>query len=121
MSRSYPYDTLGTTLVQEYNGDERRRVYLKKRLGYVEVGEFTVGILTQAVYNTPAHLHSVHLRGSAGVQIAIEYFSKGNGLLSEFMDELDRKGVAYGYLNSVAGEYVSYRPARVIHGGQATT
>lgn len=112
MGKTYPYDTLGTTLAEEYNGNERRRVYLKERLGYTEIGEFSVGVLTEAIYNAPTHLHSVHLRGSSQTQIAIEYFTKGNELLSEFMDELDRRGIAYGYLNSMTGKYVAYRPAR---------
>lgn len=111
MHRNYPYDTLGTTLAQEYNDGERRRVFLKKRAGYIEVGEFSVGVLTRAIYNAPTHLHSVHLRGSSGPKIAIEYFAKGKTLLSEFMDELDRRQISYGYFNSTPGQNVSYRPS----------
>ena len=110
--RTYPYDDLGYTLLQEDDGGERRRVYRIQRKGYVEVGEFTVGDLTQSIYGTKTHLHSVHVDEAPALQLAEDYFADGDKFLADYMDELDERGIAYGYLNCMPGKYVSFRPAK---------
>ncbi len=109
--RTYPYDVLGHTLLREDDGGERRRVYKVKRKGYVEVGEFTVGELTLGIYGAKTHLHSVHVDEGPALQIAEAFFAGGDKYLADYMDELDERGIAYGYLNCMPGQYVSFRPA----------
>lgn len=112
MADKYPQFEVGTTLVWSECGDERRRVYLRQRGPVVEVGEVTSGTCTQNVYGSPAHLHCLHLRDLGAVRHAREFFAEGEPYLVDYMDELDARGDAYGYMSTLVGQYVCYRPAR---------
>lgn len=113
--RTYPYDELGYTLLKEDDGSERRRVYKVQRKGYVEVGEFTAGDLTLGIYGATTHLHSVHVDERPALQLAEVYFADGDKFLADYMDELDERGIPYGYLNCMSGKYVTFRPMGIHH------
>lgn len=110
MKSSYPQENMGVTLLDVTYAKERRRVYVQNRMGYLEVGEFTRGPLTQKLYGWPVHLHCMHLPSNFPIEELQEFFLLGEPFLADYMDELDAKGVPYGYLNSVTSKYVSYRP-----------
>ena len=112
MTKTYPQETLGTTLLDITHANERRRVYAHGRAGYLEVGEFTQGPLTQALYEWPVHLHSIHLSADFPLEDVRQYFCLGEPYLADYMDELDTRHIPYGYLNSVMNKYVSFRPAK---------
>lgn len=112
MVRTYPQETLGTTLLDVTHNNEKRRVYMRSRAGYLEVGEFTRGHLSQVAYEWPVHLHCIHLPADYSPDDLRRYFSLDEPYLADLMDDLDSKHVSYGYLNSVANRYVSFRPAR---------
>ena len=129
MNTTYPHETMGKTLLLCDEGDERRRVYARRRNQLLEVGEFSWGTSTLVGYGAPAHVHCVHLErhGQQGCAASLtrlgygerkveelleQYFAKEKGLLTDFMDDLDAWGVPYGYLNVDVGSHVSYRPAR---------
>ena len=111
MRRTYPQEAVGETLIEVHEDDERRRVFLRHRRSYLEVGEFSRGALTEETYDAPVHYHCVQLEPSLETN-AKAFFSRDEPMLTDYMDELDREGVSYGYLNDMAGRYVSYRPAR---------
>lgn len=112
MERTYPQETLGTTLVEQDLGSEWRRVYLVERERRTEVGELSKGDITQATYGAPVHLHCVHLYEPAAVEFARAFFAQGDLYLADLMDALDERDLPYGYLNNEPGKFVSYRPAR---------
>ena len=112
MTSTYPQETVGTTLLCVTHYGEYRRVYMRKRKGYLEVGELTQGIVTQEVYQSDAHLHAIHLPLEFPEEYLLDFFKEDEPFLADYMDALDAKGIAYGYLNSEANKYVCYRPAR---------
>ena len=104
----YPLLHVGTTLVDTTEDGERRRMYVRERAGGVEVGELSCGPLTQAVFDAQERHHCVHLSQEARGVVDEVVGSMGEDLcLADLMDELDVRGIAYGYLNSVAGQCVS--------------
>lgn len=109
---TYPQQTLGTTLLATTSGTEDRRVYLCKRVGYVEVGELTLGTLTRDLYDAPAHLHCIHLDDEDVPRDLSSFFSSNDLYLVDLMDALDERGVPYGYLSNEGGRHITYRPAR---------
>ena len=121
MAKDYPHETKGTTLLDVTHENERRRVYLHRHVGYVEVGEFTQGPITQLLYEWPVHVHCIHLPKDSVPDDLTKYFSVGEPFLADYMDELDARQESYGYLNTVANRYVSYRPARHRAGGRPPT
>lgn len=110
MEKKYPQEYVGTTLLEVESAGEYRRVFMRPKLDCYEVGEFTKGPLTQSIYNAPAHLHCIHVQDCNQDELQA-FFGGGEPMLSDLMDELDTQGVPYGYLNSMMGQYVSYRPA----------
>lgn len=112
MSLTFPQEVAGRTLLEVSSGDEKRRVFSRSHKTYHEVGEITRGALTQEIYNAPEHHHSVHLRDGSAVEYAQRFFDHGEPFLIDLMDKFDEKGISYGYLNSVMGKHVAYRPAR---------
>ena len=111
MKRTYPQETMGITLYVEHSDSDLRRIYLKRRIAYVEVGEFSKGYAAQEVFGVPAHVHCVQLHSKEGEELCKQYFASGGTELAGLMDKLDAHGIAYGYLNNVGNSYVSYRPA----------
>ncbi len=111
MTTTYPQETLGTTLLDTTSNGERRRVYLRLMGPLVEVGEFTSGPLTQELYHAPAHIHSIHLRNEGTLDEPQAFFLEDEPFLADYMDHLDDLNVPYGYMNTMMGRYVSYRPA----------
>lgn len=109
----YPQETMGTTLVSVNEGDEWRRVFVRAQRAWLEVGEFTKGLLTRAVYDAPVHYHCVQLCDMGQKTLAEEFFAHDDRQLGDFMDALDEKNVPYGYLDVQAGHRITYRPARV--------
>ena len=112
MTSTYPQETVGTTLLCVNDNGEFRRVYTRKRKRYLEVGEFTRGIVTQGIYQSPAHLHAIHLPLDFPEEELLEFFKEGDPFLADYMDALDIEGLTYGYLNGAENQYVSFRPAR---------
>ena len=110
MIRTYPQEFVGETLIEARDADESRRVFLRCRSDYVEVGEFSRGTLTQEAYGTPVHFHCVQVAPVHEAH-ARAFFSHETLMLADYMDRLDGEGIPYGYLNDIAGKYVSYRPA----------
>ncbi len=110
MAESYPQETIGTTLLSTSSGGEYRRVYMRTRPAGIELGEFTKGPLTQEYYGAPTHHHSVQLQGDALAGYIKSYFKNKDIFLADFMDVLDSQHITYGYVNSMQGEYVTYRP-----------
>lgn len=112
MVQNHPFETLGTTMVEEHVGREYRRVFLADR-GYVlDVGEYTRGPLTQQTYGTPTHHHVVQIARRDLAGLVESCFNGGEGYLADLMDELDAKDIPYGYLNTIPGRYVAYRSHR---------
>ena len=111
MERTYPQETMGITLYIECTNTDLRRIYLKRRASYVEVGEFSKGVVAQEVFGVPAHVHCVQLRCATTEGLCKDYFANGGTDLAGLMDVLDERGIDYGYLNNVGNSYVSYRPA----------
>lgn len=128
-TQSYPQESAGVTLLSCGHGGERRRVFVRRRGTRLEVGEFTRGPLTRELYDAPAHHHCIQLGASASgalVQVLSElqdipkeqgiadllraFFARDERFLADLMDLLDGESVPYGYLNSMMGKYVSYRP-----------
>ena len=126
---TYPQESAGVTLLSCEHGGERRRVFARRRGTRLEVGEFTRGPLTRELYDAPAHHHCIQLSASAsrlltrtlserlempeeqGVEDLLRaFFSRDERFLSDLMDLLDNRSVPYGYLNSMMGKFVSYRP-----------
>ncbi len=113
MEHVYPQETIGHTLYEEFEDGELRRVYKRGHEGWIEIGEFTRGPLTQNMYGAPAHLHCIHVDNEHLERIQVEkFFEKGSPFLVDYMDELDEQGIPYGYLNCEMDSHVSYRPAR---------
>lgn len=128
MTGSYPQETVGITLFEDYAIDERRRVFMRHHMNRLEVGEFTRGNLTEGIYGEQTHFHCLHLDDEAqrlcAARLALEVSDGDEGALGAFlhnyfdasrtladlMDELDRLGVAYGYLNVRDGGHIRYRP-----------
>ena len=129
--RFYPQESAGVTLLSCEHGGERRRVFVRRRGTRLEVGEFTRGQLTSELYDAPAHHHCIQLGASASGLLAQtlselqgmpkeqgiadllrSYFVHDEKFLSDLMDLLDSRSVPYGYLNSMMGKYVAYRPER---------
>lgn len=109
----YPLESVGTTLLDTTEDGERRRVYMRERAGGIEVGELSYGPLTQAIFDAEERHHCVHLPCEERAVVEKVLETMGEGLcLVDLMDELDARDVPYGYLNSIAGQCVSYRPAR---------
>ncbi len=120
-------DAVGSTLCDVEHGGERRRMYVRMRRGTTEVGEVSCGPLTRMVFDAEEQRHCVHLSresraklaarlggASAGLEQALARHVSSEGLfLADLMDELDGWGIPYGYLCSVTGKCVSYRPARM--------
>ena len=126
---TYPQESAGVTLLSCEHGGERRRVFARRRGTRLEVGEFTRGPLTSELYDAPAHHHCIQLSASAsrrltrtlfewlgapgeqGVEDLLRaFFVRDERFLTDLMDLLDSRCVPYGYLNSMMGKYVSYRP-----------
>ena len=126
---TYPQESVGVTLLSCEHGGERRRVFVRRRGTRLEVGEFTRGPLTCELYDAPAHHHCIQLGASASGALAQTlselqgipkeqgiadllraYFAHGEKFLADLMDLLDGESVPYGYLNSMMGKYVAYRP-----------
>lgn len=112
MTQECPQETMGTTLLARESGEDFRRVYLLKRNGYVELGEFSRGPLTQGTFGAPTHAHSLHLEDMSLEEDLKAFFAAGEPQLADLMDELDAQNIPYGYLNSTTGSHVSYRPAK---------
>ena len=112
MTSTYPQETVGTTLLCISDNGEYRRVYMRKRKGYMEVGELTRGIVTQEIYQSDAHLHAIHLPLDFPEEDLVEFFKEGEPFLADYMDALDEEGITYGYLNNEENKYVCFRPAR---------
>ncbi len=109
--KEYPQETLGTTLLNDVVEGEYRRVYAVARKGFLEVGEFTKGPLTEALYNAQVHLHTIQIYHESAIKELKVFFAGGCPYLADYMDDLDARGIPYGYMNSMVGKYVSYRPA----------
>lgn len=109
--KEYPQETLGTTLLNDIVEGEYRRVYAVTRKGFLEVGEFTKGPLTEALYNAQVHLHTIQIYHESAIKELKAFFAGGCPYLADYMDDLDARGIPYGYMNSMVGKYVSYRPA----------
>ncbi len=126
---TYPQESAGVTLLSCEHGGERRRVFARRRGTRLEIGEFTRGPLTSELYDAPAHHHCIQLSVSAsrlmvralsewlgmymdsGVEDLLRaYFVRDEMFLTDLMDLLDECSVPYGYLNSMMGKYVAYRP-----------
>lgn len=120
-----------TSLLESESSGEFRRVYVRHRKEGLEVGEFTRGPLTEAIYGGPTHSHCTFIVGvsmqslvnvlvfTLGVpgerdvdHLLALFFKGGEPFLADLMDLLDKERVSYDYLNSVEGGHVSYRPAR---------
>ncbi len=124
MVAAYPLESVGTTLLDEVEGEDHRRMYVRMRRGTTEVGEQSCGPLTQMVFDAEEQHHSVYLSlesraklaaslGGTSVDLekALARRVSNEGLfLTDLMDELDGRGIPYGYLNSVSGKYVWCRP-----------
>lgn len=112
MLQGHPLESLGATMVEEDAGEEYRRVFLADR-GYVlDVGEYTCGPQTQRTYGMQTHHHVVQLASRDLIELVEACFKGGEGYLVDLMDELDAKGIPYGYLNTIPGKYVAYRSHR---------
>ena len=126
---TYPQESAGVTLLSCEHGGERRRVFVRRRGTRLEVGEFTRGPLTYELYDAPAHHHCIQLGAPASRLLAQRlserqgvpreqgiadllraYFVRDERFLADLMDLLDSQSVPYGYLNSMMGKYVAYRP-----------
>lgn len=110
MTCTYPQESIGTTLVHNVSAGEYRRVYVRNRPAGLEVCEFTKGPLTEEMYDAPTHLHSMQLQGDALAGYVKSFFLKNDLFLADLMDEFDKLNIPYGYLNTMEGEYVTYRP-----------
>ena len=110
MEKAYPQETIGVTLVLQEDRGELRRVFMRWRSDFLEVGEFSKGPVTDGVYGSPVHLHCAQLRGVQAEALAQGFFLGGSAFLADFLDELDRLGVPYGYLSTVLGDSVAFRP-----------
>ena len=128
---TYPQESAGVTLLSCEHGGERRRVFVRRRGTRLEVGEFTRGPLTCELYDAPVHHHCIQLGASASRLLAQRlserqripkeqgiadllraYFAQDEKFLTDLMDLLDSQSVPYGYLNSMMGKCVAYRPER---------
>jgi|GEM_PF-3184062 len=112
MEDKHEFEMVGTTLAEQAVGSEYRRVFMRNRGPVLEVCEYSRGPQTQDCYEASAHHHAVHLFEPGLEALVTSCFASGNEQLADLMDKLDQKDVPYGYLNTSAGRYVSYRPAR---------
>lgn len=110
MNRVYPQETIGTTLLQQSEFSERRRVFVNRRNNYIEVGEFTKGPHTQEFYGAPCHYHAVHVFVEDAVELARKFFTRDDACLADYMDILEAQKISYGYLSNEPGKLVAYRP-----------
>ena len=112
METKHMYESMGTTLAEQRLGTEYRRVFMRNRGPLLEVCEYSRGPQTQTCYESASHHHAVHLSDSGLEELVASCFATGEEHLVDLMDKLDKENVPYGYLNTSAGRYVSYRPAR---------
>ncbi|MDO4806934.1 MAG: hypothetical protein Q4A07_06775 [Coriobacteriales bacterium] len=110
MEQKCAFETLGTTLVEDRVGKEYRRVFMVDRKYALDVGEYSYGPQTQLAYESLTHHHVVHLTNRGLAELVESCFAAGAEYLTDLMDELDAKGIPYGYLNTIPGKYVAFRP-----------
>lgn len=112
---------------------EKRRVFVERgAMGQLRIREVSEGVLTRALFGGGTRFHEVRVDADEAVRLGWElgtsdvpedlvaalmgFFGSSGRFLSDLMDVMDARDIAYGYLSCVPDEGVWYRAARATVG-----